>query len=184
MTKVVIAGIGNVLLGDDGVGPFAIKELESQYDLPDNVELADLGTLALDLPVRLGGSAAVILVDSAKFGGAAGDMRLFRKQEILRRPPRAHVDPIAPPLRESISLMESMGQMPRELLLIGMQGCRFEPGAGLSRPVRHCIPHIIDAVLRELRRLDLCYAPKASLKPRGFWWDSLRLRLISKTPLL
>ena len=42
MSKVLIAGIGNALPGDDGVGPFAIKVLESQYEFPDNVEVADL----------------------------------------------------------------------------------------------------------------------------------------------
>ncbi len=41
MSKVLIAGIGNAMLGDDGVGPFTIKVLESQYEFPDNVELAD-----------------------------------------------------------------------------------------------------------------------------------------------
>jgi hydrogenase maturation protease len=42
--KVLIARIGNVLLGDDGVGPFAIKVLEAEYNFQDNVEIADLGT--------------------------------------------------------------------------------------------------------------------------------------------
>jgi len=183
MSRVVIAGIGNVLLGDDGIGPFAMKVLESEYDFPDHVELADLGTSALDMPVRLEGSDAVILVDSARFGGAAGDIRLFRKHEILRDSPSVRVDPNAPPLKESIARMEFMGLMPRELLLIGMQGGRFEPGLGLSTPVRLCIPHIIDAVLRELRRLDIWCAPKASAKPPRVWWDSLRLRTIGRALL-
>jgi len=174
MSKVLIAGIGNVLLGDDGVGPFVIKVLESQYDFPDNVELADLGTPGLDLPVHLAGADAVILVDSAKFGGEAGAIRLFRKQEILRNPPRARIDPHSPALTESISLLELMGAMPRELLMIGMQGSRFEPGSTLSTRVRDCIPHIIDAVRRELHRLNIWCAPKACVKPLETWWDSRR----------
>ncbi len=87
-----------MLLGDDGIGPFAIKVLESQYDFPDNVELADLGTPGLDLPVHLAEADAVILVDSAKFGGEAGAIRLFRKQEILRSAPRTRIDTHSPAL--------------------------------------------------------------------------------------
>ncbi|HTP89285.1 MAG TPA: hydrogenase maturation protease [Bryobacteraceae bacterium] len=174
MTKVLIAGIGNVLLGDDGIGPFAIKLLEWQYDFTDNVELADLGTPGLDLPVHLAGADAVILVDSAKFSGEAGDIRLFRKPEILRHPSRARIDPHSPALTESIFLLELMGVMPREFLMIGMQGSRFEPGSTLSTPVRHCIPHIIDAVRRELIRLNVWCAPKTTVKAPGTWWDSLR----------
>lgn len=172
MTKVLIAGIGNVLLGDDGVGPFAIKVLESQYDFADSVELADLGTPGLDLPVHLAGADAVILVDSAKLGGEAGAIRLFRKQEILRNPPRVRLDPHSPALMESIALVELMGMMPRELLMIGVQGSRFEPGSTLSTRVRDCIPHIIDAVRRELHRLNIWCAPKACAQPPGTWWES------------
>jgi len=180
MSKVLIAGIGNVLLGDDGVGPFAIKMLKSQFDFPESVELADLGTPGLDLPVHLSGADAVILLDSAKFGGQAGDIRLFRKQEVLKIPPRARIDPHSPALRESLSFLELMGAIPGELLMIGIQGSQFDAGATLSTPVRHCIPHIIDAVRRELHRLNVWCAPKESVTPPGTWWDSLRPKAASK----
>ena len=183
MSKVLIAGIGNVLLGDDGVGPFVIKVLESEYDFADSVELADLGTPGLDLPVHMGGADAVILVDSAKLGGNAGDIRLFRKQEILSNPPRARIDPHSPALTESICLLDLLGLMPREFLMIGMQGRQFDPGSTLSRPVRLCIPHIIDAVLRELRRLDVWCLPKANVKPPATWWDSLQPKLFGLAKL-
>jgi hydrogenase maturation protease len=153
------------------VGPFVIKVLESEYDFADGVELADLGTPGLDLPVHLEGADAVILVDSAKLGGEAGDIRLFRKQEILRNPPRARIDPHSPALMESIALVDLAGSMPRELLMIGVQGSRFEPGSRLSTPVRQCIPHIADAVRRELHRLNVRCEPKANAAAPGIWWD-------------
>lgn len=171
MRKLLIAGIGNVLLGDDGVGPFVIKLLESRYDFSSDVVLADLGTPALDLPVQLSGADAVILVDSAKFGGKAGDIRLFRKEEILKLPLSVRIDPHSPALRESLFQLELMGTMPEDLLLIGMQGSSFEPGAPLSSPVRQCVPHVIDAVLRELHRLDVSCEPKAKAARPGIWWE-------------
>ena len=171
MRRLLIAGIGNVLLGDDGVGPFVIKVLESQYDFAESVELADLGTPGFDLLVHLSGADAVILVDSAKFGGRAGDIRLFRKEEILRIPAVARLDPHSPALRESLSQLELMGTMPGELLLVGIQGSHFEPGSPLSTPVRECVPVIIDAVRRELHRLDTWCEPKASAGIPAVWWD-------------
>lgn len=174
MKKVLIAGIGNVLLGDDGVGPFVIKLLEAQYDFPKNVELSDLGTPALDLPLHLSGAEAVILIDSAKFDGAPGDIRLFRKDEILRIPPRPRIDPHSPALRESLSQLELMGEMPGDLLLIGMQGRHFDAGSTLSSSVRHCIPHVIDAVLREVHRLDVWCVPKATIATPHIWWDQTK----------
>jgi hydrogenase maturation protease len=61
--RVLIGGIGNVLLGDDAVGPYVIRLLESEYAFGDDVEIADLGTPALDLTHRLAGLHAAILVD-------------------------------------------------------------------------------------------------------------------------
>jgi len=171
MNRVLIAGIGNVLLGDDGVGPFAIKVLESQFDFPDNVELADLGTPSLDLPLHLSRANALILVDSARFGGEAGSIRLFRNREILQSAPRARVDTHSPALVESIALTELMGMLPRELLMIGVQGKRFEPGSALSRPVRQCIPHVVDAVRRELYRLGVLCEPKVDAAAPRVWWE-------------
>jgi hydrogenase maturation protease len=173
MRKLLIAGIGNVLLGDDGVGPFVIKVLESQYDFAESVELADLGTPGFDLLVHLSGADAVILVDSAMFGGKAGDIRLFHREDILRIPAVARIDPHSPALRESLSQLELMGAMPRELLLIGVQGLIFEPGSPLSTPVRHCIPAVIDAVRRELYRLDIWCEPKATAGIPAVWWDPI-----------
>ncbi len=50
--------------------------------------------------------------------------------------------------------------------MIGMQGSRFEPGSPLSDRFEHCIPHIIDAVRRELYRLNVWCDPKASAAAR------------------
>jgi hydrogenase maturation protease len=171
--KVLIAGIGNVLLGDDGVGPFAIKVLEAEYDFQENVELADLGTPGLDLQLYLSGADAVILVDSAELGGEAGAIRLFRKQDILRIPPRTRIDPHSPALRESISLAELIGATPGELLMIGVQGSRFEPGSTLSSSVRQRIPYVIDAVRKELYALGVRCEPKVNAGVPDTWWDSI-----------
>lgn len=171
MRKLLIAGIGNVLLGDDGVGPFVIKLIEARYEFGEGVELADLGTPALDLPMHLDGLDAVILIDSANFGGVPGDIRLFRKKEILRIPPRARIDPHSPALRESLSQLELMGKMPDDLVLIGIQGSRFVAGSALSPPVRQCVPHVIDSVLREVHRLKLWGAQRVNARRPGIWWD-------------
>ena len=173
MRQLLIAGTGNVLLGDDGVGPFVIKVLESQYDFAESVELLDLGAPGLDLPIYFSGADTVILIDSAKFGGEAGEMRMFRKDEIVWTPPHTRIDPHSLTLRESISLVDLTGAMPRELLLIGVQGRSFEPGSPLSTPVRQCIPLVIDAVRAELYRLDIWCEPKPSAGIPAVWWDPI-----------
>lgn len=168
-------------MGDDGIGPFAIKMLESQYDFQEGLELMDLGTPGLDLPLYLSEADAVILVDSAQFDGEPGSIRLFRKSDVLRNPPRARIDPHSPALIESLFLVEHTGEMPTDFLLIGVQGSRFDLGASLSTPVRETVPHVIDAVLRELHRLNVSCSRTVNARRPGIWWDPIFAKDEEKT---
>ena len=58
-----ILGIGNVLMGDDGLGPYAIEIFRSRYDLPDHVELVDGGTPGLDFLPYISHARSVMVLD-------------------------------------------------------------------------------------------------------------------------
>ncbi len=81
MKRALIGGIGNVLLGDDGIGPYVVRLLDSMYafdervdeNVDENVEIADLGTPALDLTHQIVGLHALILVDSVASDGVGDD---------------------------------------------------------------------------------------------------------------
>jgi len=80
--RALIGGIGNVLLGDDGVGPYILRLLDSRYCFGDDVELADLGTPALDLTHQIVGLRSLILIDSvASDENAPGMVVLYRKEK-------------------------------------------------------------------------------------------------------
>jgi hydrogenase maturation protease len=61
--RIGILGIGNVLMGDDGVGPYTIKLLEARYEFPEQVELQDLGTPGLGITAAFSEYDAIILID-------------------------------------------------------------------------------------------------------------------------
>lgn len=161
--KILIGGIGNALLGDHGIGPFAIGALKSDYVFDNEVELVAIETSPLDLRIYTRDTDAVVLITAANFAGRPGDIRLFRKHEIPSPTPFGTDFPYLP-----------IEAMPEEVLLIGMQGSRFTRGLELSRPVRDCIPHVTDAVLRELRRLKAGCAPKVNHERQVMWWDRIR----------
>lgn len=136
--RILIGGIGNVLLGDDAIGPYVVRLLESEFSFDDNVEIADLGTPALDLTHRIVGLDAVILVDCmAPCDHPPGTILLFRTEDILRVQPAQRLDPHSPALSECLMTAEMLGASPRELLLIGIVGECFEPGRPLSHAVQH-----------------------------------------------
>ena len=171
--KVLIGGIGNVLLGDDAVGPYVIRLLESEYIFPDNVEVVDLGTPALDLTHRMAGLHAVILVDCvASVDRSSGTVLLYRKDDILRVPPAQRLDPHSPALSECLMSAEMLGAGPEHVLLVGVVGESLEPGCRMTTAVETAAERAIQAILAELARLDVPYETRRSTLPPAIWWTA------------
>jgi len=174
MRKIVIGGVGNVLLGDDGVGPYVVHLLEHYYHFEDGVNVCDLGTPGLDLVGHLSGIDALILVDAISNDTPPGTLTLCRREDILKNGPApVRMDPHSPSLSESLLIADFTGEGPRNVLLIGVSAEQFEPGAPLSRSVRMAATHAVEEVLLELDRLDVDYAPRAASAASPAWWEPL-----------
>ena len=169
--RILIGGIGNVLLGDDAVGPYVVHHLESEYLFGDNVEIADLGTPALDLTHRIVGLDAVILVDCiAPCDHPPGTILRFRQEDILRAQPAQRLDPHSPALSECLMTVEMLGSSPKALLLVGIVGECFEPGRPLSHTIQQAAGKAIDAILVHLEQLGVQYEKSVSNLAQGMWW--------------
>jgi len=171
--KITIGGIGSVLLGDDGVGPYVAGMLEAEYKFDENVTVADLGTPGLDLLAHLSGTDALILIDSVSNGAPPGTVTLYRKEDILRHGPApVRMDPHSPVLSESLLIAELAGEGPQDILLIGITGEQYEVGAGLSEPARKAAAQAVVEILAELDRLDTSHS-KLSTQPFSAWWKPM-----------
>ncbi len=174
MRTALIGGIGNVLLGDDAVGPYVLRLLESQYDFGDDVALLDLGTPALDLTHQIVGLRLLILVDSVTGDAPPGTIVLYRKQDILSIAPAERLDPHSPALSECLLTADMLGASPEHVLLVGIVGTNYEPGQPLSAAVQKSTQKAIDEILRELQRLDYSFQKKQFPDAPGIWWGELQ----------
>lgn len=171
MKPVLIGGIGNVLLGDDGVGPYVVRLLESRYEFGDDVEIADLGTPALDLLHRISGRRVVILVDCVASGDEApGTIVPYEKEDILRIAPTPRLDPHSPALSECLLTAEMFGTTPSNILLVGVVGESFEPGCHLSPAVREAVESAIEEIVLELKFLGCRVERKSTATRDAIWW--------------
>jgi len=170
--KVTIGGIGSVLLGDDGVGPYVIGMLDSGYRFDDCVTVADLGTPGLDLVAHLSGIEALILVDSVVNQAEPGTVTLYRRADIMQHGPAPRMDPHSPALCESLLIAELAGEGPKEILLIGITGEQYEVGAELSESVSRAAARAVKEILIELDRLSI---PFSNLRTDRFtaWWKPI-----------
>ena len=172
MKKVLIGGIGNVLLGDDGVGPYVARLITARYEFDEGVEVADLGTPALDLIDQISTKDAVILIDSIETEAAPGTVVLYRKADIVRHCPTVRMDPHSPALVDTLLGAEFFGIAPPEVLLVGIKVGSSEVGCSLSKPVRESLDQAIAEVLRELDRLGVGYRCQHHPHEPSLWWTN------------
>lgn len=170
MKTALIGGIGNVLLGDDGVGPYVVHQLESQYSFAENVEVADLGTPALDLTHRIVGRELVILIDSVSTDDPPGTVLGYGKEDILSVMPAQRLDPHSPALSECLLAAEMLGASPENVLLVGIVSEGFEPGRALSEPVQRAVDNVIYVVLEELTKQGFEFRKRTQPIDARIWW--------------
>jgi len=154
----VVLGIGNILLRDDGVGVHVVRELERRVAcgdalLPPGAQLVDGGTLGLDLLPLIAGARAVLLVDAALMGGAPGSV-VVRRGGALRADrdgPRA-VLPTG--IDDLLAAAQLADLLPRAVSLVGVEPGEISAGLDLTAAVRAALPALIARAISELWRLD------------------------------
>lgn len=152
MARVAIFGIGNILLGDDGVGPAVARFLETNFHLPDDVVVEDLGTPSLTLPGYLVDHDTVIFVDAVAADAPAGTIRTYSREEIVAVPSGLHISPHEPSINDALQVLDFAGNAPRDVVLVGVVPQTLEGGVMLSAPVLDAVPRIADAVVAELAK--------------------------------
>lgn len=150
--KTAIYGIGNILLGDDGIGPAVVHYLESHVNAGDTLTIEDLGTPSLDLPNYLDGYDRVIFVDAVNVDAPPGTVRLFNRAEIMAVSPGIRVSPHEPSINDALIVMDFAGNAPAEVTLVGIVPQTMDGPMTLSDAVSRAIPAAADAVMGELGR--------------------------------
>ncbi len=166
-----VFGLGNVLMGDDALGPTVIAHLLSGFDFPPEVQVEDLGTPGLDLYPHLAGKQALILVDVVKSEGNPGELRLYRKDEILRHTPAVRVSPHDPGVKEALHALQFSGDEPEEILLVGVIPGKVGHALGMTQEVRSAVPAGEAAVREELERLGYAPTPHLPRREPDLWWE-------------
>lgn len=171
MKKIGIYGIGNVLIGDDAVGPTVVNLLDALWEFPEGVVVEDLGTPSLDLAYRLAGLDAVIFVDAVSAKLEPGTIRVYRRDEILRNPPGLRLSPHDPSLKETLLTCEFLGECPKEIILVGVVP-EATADFGLSTPVEAAVPLAAAAVIEELGNLGTVARRRAVAGAVHPWWHA------------
>lgn len=167
-----VLGLGNVLMSDDGFGPFVVRVLEATYETPPGVEFIDVGTPGLDLTPYLLGTSAVIFVDTVKSQAAPGEIRIYDREDILRHPPQTRTGGHDPALKEALLTVDAVGGGPARVTLVGVVPEWIATGTQLSPLVEAAVGRAVIAVVQKLEALGVhVQRRKRPLEP-DLWWAS------------
>jgi hydrogenase maturation protease len=146
--NILILGLGNILLGDEGVGVRVIEQLLSR-PLPDEIEVIDGGTAGYELINFFEGKEKVIIVDAVKTDDTPGsvykmDLSVVQEDETVKL--SLHQIGL-----KNVFKMASMMDLNPEVTLIGIVPKDYQNyNIGLSDEVEKAIPLAIETVLKEI----------------------------------
>jgi hydrogenase maturation protease len=167
-----VLGMGNVLLGDDGLGPEVVGYILAHYRLPDTVDCEDIGTPGLDLTPYLSGRRGVILVDTVAAEKPPGSVRIYRREEIASALVTNRLSPHDPGLAECIATLELADDAPGQLFVVGVVPEACATGIGLSSSVQAAVPEAAREVARLLESLGVTPELRETPLPTDNWWSA------------
>jgi hydrogenase maturation protease len=148
--KILILGIGNLILRDEGVGVHAVRELEGRK-LPAHVEVIDGGTYLMDLLSVIQEAERIIVIDALRGKGEPGTIyRVFPDDLMAETERTLSLHQVG--LLDVLGMGRQLGGEP-EVVIIGVEPKEISWGMELTSEVEAKIPQVVEAVLEELKGL-------------------------------
>ena len=156
--RIVVLGLGNILLQDEGLGIRALERLRTRYRLPPAVQALDGGVMGLDLLPYLDDVDALLVIDAVQTGRLAGSLVRLEDEAIpAALAVKMSVHQVG--LQELLATSRLQGTLPPRVVLWGMEPAAIEWGLDLSPSVAASLDELVDAVARELRDWHLAIEP-------------------------
>jgi hydrogenase maturation protease len=161
----LVIGVGNPLMGDDGLGITAVAQLAAEWPNDESLDFVDGGTWGMNLLPLIEGANRVMILDAIDRGLPPGTSIALEREEI----PCYFAIKLSPhqlDLREVLALAELRGTLPDETIALGVQPERVELSLALSSPVAAAVDDLIAAANDRLAVWGHhCHPPTA--KPPG-----------------
>jgi len=179
VSEVLLLGIGNILLADDGLGSWFASGFRRRYRIPPNLDVVEGGTLGLELLDCIAGRRALVVVDAVVTSQpkAGTVVRLEGAMVSAALGLKMSTHDIA--LRDLLAGATLLGCVPPSVVLCGIEPAEIAPQIALSAPVQAALPALERLVLEELARLGCVCTPVAPEPGAAgaLSWDRLAIEL-------
>ncbi|MCW8916985.1 MAG: HyaD/HybD family hydrogenase maturation endopeptidase [Magnetovibrio sp.] len=173
--EILVIGMGNVLMQDEGVGVRAVEELESRYEItagPGGIDIMDGGTTGTELLEPMKGVKHLIVADAINTGAPAGTIVRIADEEV----PAFFQTKLSNHqlgLSDLLALLTLRGEAPDHVTIVGMVPHHLENKLGLSDEANRGLPEMVDMLVNELKALGVQVSERAENRP-CYWAEQAK----------
>ena len=170
---ILILGIGNALLTDEGIGIRVLKELERKFTFPANVELLDGGTSGIELLRYISKRDCLIIIDAMKCDQKPGTVVRVADNDVPAAF-RTRISPHQIGLSDLLAAAMLTDELPKNLVLFGVEPESIDVGLNLTDAVEASVDKLVSAVVEELRSIGCAMVPvEGAFAEKACFWDTV-----------
>jgi len=172
-TDILVIGMGNLLMQDEGVGVRAVEELESQYHIPDHIQVMDGGTTGTELLEPMRGVKHLIVTDAINTGAPVGTLVRITDEEV----PAFFQTKLSNHqlgLSDLLALLTLTDDSPEHVTILGMVPHHLENKLGLSDEANKGLPEMVDMLVKELEDIGVSLEKRETPLP-CYWAEQAKL---------
>lgn len=148
--SIVVLGVGNILLTDEGLGVHVVEDLKANYNFTPQISLIDGGTMGMELLTYMRGMKKILLIDAVNGGEAPGTIYEFPHRE-LEQYFTDHISVHEVGMQDILRIRAIQENPLEDAIVIGVEPASLEVGFEPSEPVQRALPEVKERVLRVLR---------------------------------
>ncbi len=156
---ILVLGLGNILLQDEGVGVHIVRKLENDYRFDPHIDIVDGGTMGMDLIPYFDHRKRVIIIDVVNFGKMPGYVQKLNDHEILTTI-NTKLSEHQSGLRDVLSTLKLMEIEPDKIILFGIQPKSVDMGLKSSSDLQPAIEKVLTLILNTLNNWGVNYQLK------------------------
>lgn len=152
-TRIIVLGVGNTLLSDEGIGVHVMERLRRDHSEPGTIDFLDGGTLSFTLAGPMAEADQLIIIDAAELKSPPGTVSLFEDDamdDYLSRGKRRSVHEVS--LVDLLAIAHLTDSLPPRRALIGIQPQRVDWGEEPSPAVAAAIPRACEMAVNLMQK--------------------------------
>jgi len=158
---ILVLGLGNPVMADDGAGLEALERLRAGFQVPAHVELADGGTWGMRLLPLLEDHPRVLFLDAISAGREPGSLVRLEGEAIPRMLGVGKLSPHQVDLQDVLAAAALRGRLPRDMVALGIQPAVVEMGVGLTPAVAAAVDPLVERAREVLAAWGAPCTPRA-----------------------